>query len=173
MEAVALSEETVAVLRAISRAGFAYAPTKALCEAAGWRLVDDEPGLGYVRYDVFLAAGSDQWRPLSVLIAESKSLPSAFVPLFYFDEYDEGREPFDRAFRMLSQQLAGFLGAASRSGEYSYLHRVGWPYSFSGWSLGEATLVLVQDEFDIQFGMDVTLWVQAAGTPILAPVRVK
>jgi len=171
MEAVAPSEPAVAVLRAISRAGFAYAPTKALCEAAGWRLVDDEPDLGYVRYDMLLAAGSDERRPFSVLIAESGNPQWAFVPLFYFEEYDEGREPFDRAFRTLAEQLAGFLGAAARSGEYSSPHRTGWSYSFAGWSLADATLVLVQDEFDIQFGMDVTLWVQPAGTPIQAPVR--
>jgi hypothetical protein len=170
VEAVAPSEAAVAVLRAISHTGFAYAPTKALCGDAGWRLVDDEPDLGYVRYDMLLAADSDEQRPLSVLIAESNSPPWAIVPLFYFEEYDEGREPFDRAFRTLAEQLAGFLGVA-RSGEYSYPHRGGWSYSFAGWSLADATLVLVQDEFDIQFGMDVTLWVQPAGTSIRAPVR--
>ena len=171
MEAVAPSEAAVAVLRAISRAGFAYAPTKALCGAAGWRLVDDEPDLGYVRYDMPLAAGSDERRPVSVLIAESNKPPFAFVPLFYFEEYDEGREPFDRAFRSLADQLTAFLGAAARSGEYSYPHRAGWPYSFAGWELADATLVLVQDEFDIQFGMDVTLWVQPAGSAVVLPVR--
>jgi hypothetical protein len=171
MEVEAPSEAAVAVLRAISHAGFAYAPTKALCEAAGWRLVDDEPDLGYLRYDMPLAAGSDEQRPLSVLIAESNKPPLAFAPLFYFEEYDEGREPLDHAFRFLADQLAGFLGAAGRSGVYSYPHRAGWLYSFAGWELDDATLVLVQDEFDIQFGMDVTLWVQPAGSAIQAPVR--
>ena len=172
MEAVSPSEAVIAVLRAISRAGFAYVQTKALCAAAGCRLVDDEPDLGYVRYDMTLAAGSDEQRPLSVLIAESNSPPWAFVPLFYFEDYDEGRGPFDMAFRTLAEQLAGFLGAAARSGQYSYSHRAGWPYSFAGWSLPDATLVLVQDEFDIQFGMDVTLWVQPAGSAVVAPIRV-
>ncbi|HEY1380784.1 MAG TPA: hypothetical protein VGF55_28540 [Gemmataceae bacterium] len=170
MEAVAPSEPVVAVLRAISRAGFAYAATKALCESAGWRLVDDEPDLGYIRYDMLPAAGPGERRPLSVLIAESNNPPWAFVPLFYFEDYDQGREPFDKAFRTIADQLAGFLGAA-RSGEYRYPHRAGWPYSFAGWELADATLVLVQDEFDIQFGMDVTLWVQPAGTSIQAPIR--
>ncbi|HVS39061.1 MAG TPA: hypothetical protein VMS17_26115 [Gemmataceae bacterium] len=171
MAVVAPTEPLVVVLRAISRAGFAYTPTKALCEAAGWRLVDDEPDLGYVRSDMLLAAGSDERRPVSVLIAESNKPPFAFVPLFYFEEYHEGREPFDLAFRALAEQLAGFLGAATRSGVYSYPHRAGWSYSFAGWALADATLVLVQDEFDIQFGMDVTLWVQPAGAAVEAPVR--
>lgn len=172
MEAVAPSEAAVAVLRAISRAGFAYAPTKALCEAAGCRLVDDEPDLGYVRYDLPLDAGSDEHRPLSVLIAESNSPPWAFVPLFYFEGYGEGRQPFDQAFCALAEQFAGVLGAAARSGEYSYPHRAGWPYLFAGWCLPDATLILVQDEFDIQFGMDVTLWVQPAGSAVAAPIQV-
>ena len=58
VEVVAPSEPAVAVLRAISRAGFAYTPAKALCETAGWRLVDDEPDLGYIRYAMRLAANS-------------------------------------------------------------------------------------------------------------------
>jgi len=95
VEVVVPSEAAVAVLQAVSRAGFAYAPRKALCEAAGWRLVDDQPGLGYVRYDMLLATGSGERRPLSVLIAESHKPLFAFVPLFCFEEYDEGREPFD------------------------------------------------------------------------------
>jgi hypothetical protein len=171
MQAVAPSEAAVAVLRAIARAGFAYAPIKVLCETAGWRLVDDEPEMGYVRYDMLLAARSGERRSLSVLIAENNKLPFAFVPLFYFEEYDEHREPFDIAFRTIAEQLAGFLGAVARSGEYSYPHRAGWSYSFAGWGLADATLVLVQDEFDIQFGMDVTLWVQPVGTPTQVPVR--
>src|SRR5207302_10447031 len=150
---------------------FADAPTKALCGAAGWGLVDEEPDLGYIRYAMRLSAGSDERRLLSVRIAEAGNRPWAFVPLFYFEGYGEGREPFDRAFRTLSGHLAGFLGAASRSGAYGYPHRAAWSYSFAGWALADATLVLVQDEFDIQFGMDVTLWVQPAGTAIEAPVR--
>lgn len=172
MEAVAPSEAVVAVLRAISCAGFAYAQTKALCETAGYRLVDDEPDLGIVRYDISLAAGSDVRRAVSILIAESNKSTFACVPLLYFEEYDEGREPFDLAFRILAEQLAGFLGAAVRSGEYSYPHRAGWSYSFAGWCLPDATLMLVQDEFDIQFGMDVTLWVQPAGSELAVPIRV-
>jgi hypothetical protein len=171
MNPVAPSEATVTVLRAVSRAGFAYAPTKATCAAAGWHLVEDEPDWGYVNYEVLLAADSDEYRPLTVLIAESGRTPCAFLPLFYFDDYDEGRKAFDGAFRALAEKLGRSLGASSRSGQYGYAHRAGWPYSFTGWALADATFLLVQDEFDIQFGMDVTLWVQPAGTVVAAPVR--
>jgi hypothetical protein len=42
---------------------------------------------------------------------------------------------------------------------------------FAGWVLADSTITLVQDELDIQFGMDVTLWIQPAGTKIEVPVR--
>lgn len=135
-------------------------------------LVDDEPDLGYVRYVFPLIAGSEEQRPLSVLTAEHNSPPWSFVPLFYFEEDGEGRRSFDRAFLSIATQLAVFLGTAARSGEYSYPHRPGWSYSFAGWCLPDATLVLVQDEFDIQFGMDVTLWGQPAGSAVIAPIHV-
>ncbi|MBN9523819.1 hypothetical protein J0H58_35795 [bacterium] len=171
MEVVAPSDEAIAILRAISRAGFAYAPTKAVCQTAEWGLVDDEPDLGYVRFAMHAGAGPDQSRLLSVRVAETGHPPWAFVPLYYFEEYRQGRGPFDGAFRSLSVHLAGHLGEASRVGSYGYPHRAGWSYSFAGWALADATLVLVQDELDIQFGMDVTLWVQPTGTVIEAPVK--
>ena len=172
MEAIAPSELVVEILRAISRAAFAYAPTKTLCLAAGWNLVDDEPDLGFVTFNMTVGPDPNLVR-LSVLIAESGHQPFAFVPLFFFEDYDQTREPFDRAFRLLSEQLTRLLGEASESAVYSYPHRARWPYSFAGWSLTDATLILVQDEYDIQFGMDVTLWTQPAGTEVKAPVKVE
>jgi hypothetical protein len=76
----------------------------------------------------------------------------------------------------VSDGRAGWCSAAAtrcRAAERPsvYAHRAAWRYSFAGWGLTDATLVLVQDELDIQFGMDVTLWVQPAGTSIQAPVR--
>lgn len=170
MEVLVPTEPVVAVLRAIARAGFAYAATRSLCETAGWRLVDDERDLGYVRYNMPLATGSEELWLLMVLLAERNSPPWAFVPLFSFEEYDTGRKPFDMAFRTLAEGLTGMLGTATLTGEYEYPHRAGWSYSFSGWSLADAVLVLVQDEFDIQFGMDVTLWILPAGTHIQVPM---
>lgn len=48
MEAIAPSRNTLVALRAIAAVGFDYAETKALAEAAGWRVTDDEPDMGYV-----------------------------------------------------------------------------------------------------------------------------
>lgn len=166
------SNEAIAVLLAISRSGFDYALTKAICNAAGWGLVDDELDLGYIRFAMHVENGLESSsRLLSVWVAENGHTPWAFVPLFYFEEYEQEREPFDDAFRSLSAQLTGLLGEASRVGTYGYPHRVGWSYYFAGWALADATLLLVQDELDIQFGMDVTLWVQPSGTMIEAPVK--
>jgi hypothetical protein len=171
MEVIAPSHGTVGVLRAISRAGFSYQRTKELCEAAGWKLVDDELDLGYVAFDMRPITGKNVRRRLAVLVSEGGGPPRAFVPLFYFEEYDEQRAPFDQAYRSLTQQLAGVLGPPSSAGEYTYEHREGWPYFYSWWSLTDATFVLVQDEFDIQFGMDVTLWMLPSHAAIGVPVR--
>jgi hypothetical protein len=170
MEAVALSDDAVAVLRAISRAGFGYQHTKELCQAGGWKLVDDELDVGYVAFRMGIAPGQGFPARLAVEVAEGGRPPRAFVPLFCFEEYDTEREPFDLAFRSLSGQLACVLGPPISVGEYTYPHREGWPYSYHWWSLPDATLVLVQDEFDIQFGMDITLWVLPAQAPLAVPV---
>jgi len=170
MEAVIPSRDAVAVLRAISRAGFSYQRTKELCQAARWKLVDDELDLGYVAFEMGTVPGQDSHRRLAVEVSESGRLPRAFVPLFYFEEYDVHREPFDLTYRSLSEQLAGVLGPPSSSGEYTCPHREGWRYFYSWWSLTDATFVLVQDEFDIQFGMDVTLWVLPANVSVAVPV---
>jgi len=170
MEAPASSDSAVAVLRAIGRGGFAYAQTKELARAAGWNLVDDEWDLGYLRFDIPFAAGQDPPSSLVIEVQESGRPPRAVVTLFYFEDYKVDRGPFDEAFRGLAAQLVGVLGAPAQCGEYSYPHRAGWSYSYASWSLADVTFVLVQDELDIQFGMDVSLWVLPAGAAVNVPV---
>jgi hypothetical protein len=170
MDVVAPSEDGLVVLRAISRAGFVYQSTKALGKAAGWKLVDDELGLGFVAFEMPLGSDGKCVGRLAVEVVESGRRPRAFVPLFYFEDYAIRREPFDKAYQSLSEQLAGILGSPSSSGEYGYRHRRDWSYAYSWWSFSDATLVVVQDEFDIQFGMDVTLWALPAGAAVEVPV---
>ena len=170
MEAIGPSRDAIAVLRAIARAGFTDNRTKELAEAAGWKLVNGELSLGYLRFDLILVPGKDDRRPLTIFVQES-GRSWAFVPLFYFDEDEEDREPFDRAYRSLVEQLTGIIDAPFKTGQYSYPHRSGWPYSYSCWSLPDATVVLVQDEFDIQFGMDVSLWILPPGVAVELPMR--
>jgi hypothetical protein len=171
MDAVAPADDAIAMLRAISEAGFRYERTKKLAELAGWRLVDDEEDLGYVAFEMRLVPGKDLCRRLFVQIGQSGQPPRAFVPLFCFEDYDSHRRPFDEAFRSLSEQLTNLLCLPSSLGHYSYAHREGWLYSYTSWSLIDATFVLVQDEMDIQFGMDITLWLLPAGEAVELPVR--
>jgi hypothetical protein len=170
MDAVALSYDALVVLRAISRAGFSYQSTKELCQTAGWKLVDDERDLGYLAFHIGMTPGQIFPFRLAVEVSESSRPPRAFVPLSYFEDYDVEREPFDRAYWSLREQLARVLGPPSSSGEYTYSHRKGWRYDYSWWSLTDATFVLVQDEFDIQFGMDISLWVLPADAAVAVPV---
>jgi hypothetical protein len=170
VDAIAPPPNVIAVLRAIARTGFGYQRAKELGEAAGWHVVDEERDLGYVAFEVRMDPASDKTaRRVAVEISESDR-PRVFVPLFYFEESETTREPFDLAFRSILDQLVSILGQPSTSGQYGYPHRKGWPYSYAGWRGGDATFVLVQDEFDIQFGMDVSLWVLPAGALVELPV---
>jgi hypothetical protein len=171
MEVVAPSKETVAVLREIARTGFRYEQTKELAEIAGWKLDDDELDLGYVAFNLLLRSNSNARRRLAVQLSESGRPPRAFIPLYYFEDYDQTRSPFDEAYRTLSEQLDGVLGPQSSSGLYEYPFRERWTYLYSWWSLADAAFALVQDELDIQFGMDITLWLLPTGVEVRVPVR--
>jgi hypothetical protein len=119
---------------------------------------------------MWLDPGQDICRRLAVELRETSRQPRAFVALFCLEECDTQREPFDDAYRSLAERIATIVGPPTSVGEYRYPHREDWPYSYSWWSLEDAALVLVQDEFDIQFGMDVTLWVLHAGAVVKLPV---
>ncbi len=170
MDAVVLSSHDIGILRAISRAEFRYQATKKIAEAASWRIVDDEVDLGYAAFEMRLGPQGSVRRRLAIEVKESGRPVLAFVPLFYFDEYESQREPFDRAFHSSFEHMTEFLGAPLQTGEYTYGHRPNWPHSFAWWSLSNVTVVLVQDEFDIQFGMDLTLWILPPDAAVKLPV---
>jgi len=174
---VAPTSQELNVLRAIARSGFEFRKTLELCNEAGWQLYDDGLDRAFAGYNIpraddgywgllFLRFGADSFR-LS---------PCASQTLFFFDEYDAlevdvDRGPFDQAFFSLEAQLKAELGPPARSGSYTYPHRPHWPYSFSAWETMDATMLLVQDEFDLgQYGLDVTFWVFPPGKPITVPV---
>ena len=66
---------------------------------------------------------------------------------------------------MVKNETTGCFGAPTASGYRQLSFRM-WPYAYQRWSLPEGEFTLVQDEFDIQDGMDVTLWMQPVGTPL-------
>ena len=170
MDAIAPSSEVIAAMRAIAQADFSYKESKAIGQAAGWTLMDDEPGLGFIAFKVSINA-PDEFRRLAVEIQENSDQPEAFLPLFYYEYYESNPDPFDEAFRSLLNQLSGLIGKPSGIGEYGNEHREDWSYMYACWRLDDATLVLVQDEFDIQFGMDITLWAFAPNEPIKFPLH--
>lgn len=164
------------VLRGIAGAGYEYSATKKLCAGAGWQLVEDEPDVGFVQYCLWLGSGLDNQRLLSVGTPEIDGAPHVYLPLFYFPE-DEGgvpeesdRNPFDQAYRHLADGLSMILGEANHSQTYLYRHRPGWPYSFRIWRVPEAQIILLQDEHDIQYGMDISVWFFSPESDISVPL---
>lgn len=176
MNPILPSSDQLEVLRGIARAGFEYSATKRLCSGAGWKLVLDEPDVGFVQFHLWVTPRTENRRLLSIGTPELDGPPHLYLPLYYFPE-DEGgdpveheRRPFDEAYRRLADGAGQILGKAQRMGAYEYPHRSGWPYSFRIWRVPEAQVVLVQDEHDIQFGMDVSLWLFAAEPDVSIPL---
>jgi hypothetical protein len=164
-------------MRGIAGAGFDYSATKRLCSRAEWQLVEDAPDLGFVQYFLWVGPNLDDRRLLSVGTLETDRAPYIYLPLSYFPDEEDGgdpsqhdRTPFDEAYRRLSDGFGVILGHARREGTYEYPHRPGWPYSFRDWQLPEGQVILVQDEHDIQFGMDVSLWLFAAEPDVSVPL---
>jgi hypothetical protein len=174
MKAIPPTAAQLKVLRDIAAAGFAYGAAKRLCAAAGWELVWDEPNTGFIQYSLCLGANPDDQRLLSIGTPElEKHPPHVLLPLFYFDEPEDirpaNRVPFDEAYLYLAEALTVMLDAAARWGDYVLSHRPGWPYKYRAWSLGEAHVLLLQDEHDIPFGMDVSLWLFPSGANVSVP----
>jgi hypothetical protein len=177
MQPLLPSASEVDALRSIVRAGFAHEKTKAICARAGWKVCTDEPELGYTQFYLDFGGRRKDRRLLSVMNSEGEVSPFAFVPLYYFGE-DEGdpaelpREPFDKAFEKVRAGLEDHLAQPHRTGTYSYKHRgKKWPYNYACWQLDDASLVLLQDEYDIQFGMDLSLWLFPARTKVKFPLH--
>jgi len=77
---------------------------------------------------------------------------------------------FNAAFHSVAGALTQCLGAPGAVGDRRLSFRT-WSYAYKRWSLPEGEFTLVQDEFDIQEGPDVTLWIQPVGTPIEKTLR--
>ena len=164
-----ISKGHVIALCSVAQGGFAYESAKAVASAADWELVDDERELGFLRFSIEILSGEER-RALVVVFNPKEKAPFAFIPLFCFPAEANQFADFNSAFQSVAKDLDHILGKASCSGDYQYPHRE-WRYSHCWWSLPEAEVVLVQDEFDIQNGLDVTLWIRSAGTPVKMPVR--
>jgi hypothetical protein len=132
------------------------------CLSRGWKVVEYRPEDGVARFE--MADG------LSAVVDSGKQggiggRPILHLPLYYWPE-DEGPQPsnldgrgeFDAAFAAARQVTIGCLGEPFGTGTYEYRHRPGWPYSYAVWPGERAFFIILQDEIDIQFGMDVSIW---------------
>jgi hypothetical protein len=164
MNPIVPSRSQFEVLREVAGSGFNHVATKRLCCGSGWELIEDEPNLGFVRYSLSVGPDHQDRRLLSVGTANTEGILYIYLPLFYFPEEDAAhhsendRTRFDEAFRRLRESSEVELGRPERTGTYEYPHRSDWAYSYCVWRLPEAQVILLQDEHDIQFGMDVSLW---------------
>lgn len=125
----------------------------------GWKLDEYRPEDGVARFE--LTDG------LTAVVDSGKLGGKAILhlPLYYWPEDEDsqhnnqdGRKDFDEAFAAARQATVGCLGEPVAEGSYEYRHRPGWSYSYAVWTGERAFFVLMQDEIDIQFGMDVSIW---------------
>ncbi len=137
--------------------------------------MEDEPELGFIQYFLWVGPEDNDRRLLSVGTPGVPDGPHIYLPLYYFGE--EGGDPivedcgpFDDAYQRLSAGISAVLGPAGSCGTYEHPHRPGWSYGFCTWRLTEANVFLLQDEHDIQFGMDVSLWFFPAELEVSVPL---
>jgi hypothetical protein len=158
-----ISAEDFDTLRSIARAGEDYATIKQLLAATQWEVEEDNADLGFLR--VFITYDSDKHYRLIIGYRDSDRPPYSLLTLSVFPDSEEHIAAFNAAFHSTAETLARYVDAPSASGERQLSSRT-WSYAYCRWSLPEGEFTLVQDEFDIQEGLDVTLWIQPVGTPI-------
>jgi hypothetical protein len=175
-EGFQLAEGFIAVLHRTSRLVFSLTETDfgfeevvERCRGRGWRPSEADPGLGVARFRL------DDGREAVFTSREadgSNGRASLWLPLCYWpDEEDDcparqegretvvGREDFDARFEAACDELTGSLGPPTARGRFEYRHRPGWPYSYAVWRGERGFVVLQQDELDVQFGFDISVWV--------------
>lgn len=149
----------------------------ASCRGWGWTLIEHDPALGVARFsrddgpEAMLESGEGGglngkaylWLPLCYWPDEEDE-PAAGAPTGRGDDVGcgDGRQEFDAWFAAAQDEVERRIGGPARSGKYEYRHRVGWPYSYAVWRGQSGCFILQQDEIDIQFGFDISIWIVAA-----------
>lgn len=83
----------------------------------------------------------------------------ARIPLFFYED-DEltDRATFDSVFSKFQDAIVKLKGNPVESGKHVFEHRdSNHYYLYSIWQLTYCRLALLQDEYDIQFGLDISL----------------
>jgi len=158
-----ISAKDIDTIRSIARAGDDYSTIKQLLAETQWEIEDDDVDLGFLR--VFIPDAADGCYRLIIGYRDPDHPPYSLLTFSLFPDSEEHVAKFNSAFQSVAKTLTRYFGAPTASGDHRLSFR-SWPYAFHRWSLPEAEFTLVQGEFDIQEGMDVTLWTQPVGTPI-------
>ena len=158
-----ISSSDIDMLRSIARAGGDYVAIKLLLAQTRWEIEADEVDLGFLR--VFIPDVEDECYRLIIGYRDSDHPPYCLLTFYLCPDSEEHLSAFNAAFDSATMTFTRYFGPLTASGERRLSFRT-WPYSYRRWSLPEGEFTLVQDEFDIQEGIDVTLWIQPAGTPI-------
>ena len=156
-------------LRSIMRAGGNYGTIKGLLAKTDWEISEDPFDPGYLRISI-PADLPNQHFTLITCYRDPDRPPYSLLTFACFPDSEEHVAAFDALFASVAEVLTQHLGQPNVSGDHRLSFRT-WSYSYRRWSLPEGEYTLVQDEFDIQSGMDVTLWIQPVGTPIQATLH--
>jgi hypothetical protein len=158
-----ISADDFNTLRSIAQAGQDYDAIKRLLEGTEWGIDEDDIAPGFLR--IFIPDATDKCYRLIIGYRDPDRPPYSFLTFSLFPASEEHLAAFNSAFHSAAEAIAQFLGAPTVSGERKLDFRK-WSYAYYRWSLPEGEFTLVQDELDIQDGMDVTLWIQPVGTPL-------
>jgi hypothetical protein len=159
-----ISATDMSVLRSIARAGDDYEEIKRYVVTQSWKIVEDELDLGYMQVTIPSPTGSEEYR-LIIGYRDPQRPPYLLLSFFLFPDSQENIPAFNWAFRWAADVIGQILGPATVTGKHQLSFR-SWPYAYHRWSLPEAEFTLIQDEFDVQDGLDITLWIQPVGTSI-------
>lgn len=116
---------------------------------SGIVILDDEPNLGFIGF---------QYGSLYCGFTRNGH-HYVHVPLLYSDDTElSNRGAFDRDYRRLEQGVREVHGKPLLEGQYLYSHRPSSQhYYYALWKLRYCRLALLQNEYDIQFGLDISL----------------
>lgn len=160
MGVVVPSETDLDVLRSVARCGFDRAETVRVCTAAGWVLLYESPDAKVLQYRAEFGADDRAERVVTIHREDDMMAPAASVPLQLFRlNPAPDRRRLDRAFEAVADGLRELVGRPHRAGEYAPRHPTAWPFRYAWWRLVDAAVVLVQNQFDPDSDLDVSLWV--------------
>lgn len=154
-------------LYSLTETAFDFEEVRERCCHLGWKLSEEDLEFGVARFQL------EDGREAVFDSGKMGGLNGrAFLWLPHWPDYaDEstdnggesarGRQYFDSLFEAAFDTLQRHLGQPMGRGQYEYRHRSQWPYFYALWRGERGFLVLQQDELDIQFGFDVSIWILA------------